>query len=148
MRTQTQILSLMLAILVGSATISAAGDAQWKGPARAQIKAFVKKQNGMLDLSTPIAFYGDFNGDGQEDAVVFIYTEIVGAAGNMDLKVALFKGEGDKFRFLRYAPGIYGWEPRQPKFSKGSVAITTTMLKPGEPRCCPTGSKRYTIRTR
>jgi hypothetical protein len=121
--------------------------AQWQGPQRAAIKAFVEKQNGATNLPWPVAFYGDFNGDSQEDALVFVYSDIPGAAGNFDLKVALFRGEGGQYRFMRYANDVFGSEPREPKFTNGVVEITTTMPKPGDPRCCPTGSRRYTIRT-
>jgi hypothetical protein len=132
--------------LLALAAPAYAQDQQWQGP-RAELKAFVQKQHGMLELPWPVAFYGDFSGDGQEDAVVFVYSDIRGAAGNFNVKVALFKGEGGKFRFLRYAQGVHGERPRDAKFANGRVDITTTMPKPGDPRCCPTGSKRYVIRT-
>jgi hypothetical protein len=134
-----------LALLLASAPVWAQ-DAQWQGSGRAELKAFVQKQGGDLDLPRSIAFYGDFNGDRQEDALVFIYSDIEGAAGNFDLKVALFRGEAGKYRFMRYAPNIFGQNPRNAKFSKGLAEITTTMPKPGDSRCCPTGSKRYRIR--
>ena len=138
----------MTGLVVLSGVPAAAEDGQWRGAARAEIRAFVKKQKGDVDLPYPIAFYGDFNGDGQEDAIAFIYREIEGAAGNVDLKVALFRGAGGKYRFLRYAPDVFGFEPRDAKFSNGLVEITTTMPRPGDPRCCPTGSKRYAIAAR
>jgi hypothetical protein len=132
--------------LLGPGVPASAQDMQWQGPARAEIKAFVTKQKG--DVDRPVAFYGDFNGDSQEDAVVFVYTDIEGAAGNFDLKVALFRGEAGKYRFMRYAPNVFGIEPREAKFSNGVVEITTTMPRAGDPRCCPTGSKRYAIDVR
>ena len=75
-------LAIASLLAFGLVTPTWAQDAQWEGPGRAEIKALVAKQKGFLDLPTPIAFYGDFNGDGQEDAVVFVYTDIEGAAGN------------------------------------------------------------------
>lgn len=139
---------LCLAFLgtLGCSSAAGARDVQWQGPARAEIKAFVAKQKGEVDR--PIAFYGDFNGDGQEDAVVFVYTDIEGAAGNFDLKVALFRGEAGRYRFMRYAPDVFGTEPRQAKFANGVVEVTTTVLRAGDSRCCPTGSKRYAIDVR
>lgn len=139
---------IMLASLpVGLIALVQAQDLQWRGAARAELKEFVREQRGMLELPWPIAFYGDFTGDGQDDAIVFVYRDIEGAAGNFDLKVALFIGEASNFKFLRYATNVYGEQPRQPKFSHGLVELTTTMPRPGDPRCCPTGSKRYSIET-
>jgi hypothetical protein len=140
--------ALLIAFLgtLGSSSVASAQNAQWQGPARAEIKAFVKKQKG--DVDQPVAFYGDFNGDNQEDAVVFLYKDIEGAAGNFDLKVALFRGEAGKYRFVRYASDVFGIEPREAKFSNGSVEITTTVPRADDPRCCPTGSKRYAIDVR
>lgn len=140
-------LSVLASLPVGLIALVQAQDLQWRGVARAGLKEFVREQRGMLELPWPIAFYGDFTGDGQDDAIVFVYRDIEGAAGNFDLKVALFIGEGSTFKFLRYAPNIYGEQPRQPKFSHGVVELTTTMPRPGDPRCCPTGSKRYSIET-
>ena len=140
-------LAIASVLMFGLKAPAWAQDGQWEGPGRAEIKAFVAEQKGWLDLPTPIAFYGDFNGDGQEDAVVFVYSDIEGAAGNFDLKVALFEGANGKYRFMRYAPEVYGLDPRDAKFSNGLVEITTTMPRPNDPRCCPTGSERYAIST-
>ena len=40
---------------------------------------------------------------------------------------------------------IFGDAPRDVTFSQGKIEVTTTMPKPGDPRCCPTGSARWTI---
>lgn len=131
----------------GPATLPTTIAEQWAGPARSELQAFARQQKGYMDVPFQSTFYGDFNGDGQEDAVVFVYTNIEGAAGNFDLKVVLFRGEGGRYRFLRDAPNVFGVEPRNARFAKGRVEITTTMPRPGDPRCCPTGSKTFAIRT-
>jgi len=133
-------------LLAALSAFAFANEAQWQGPGRDELKKFVEKEGGATDMPKPVSFYGDFDGDGQEDAVVFIYSTIEGAAGNFDLKVALFRGDAGKFRFLSYAKNVFGSEPRNAKFEKGKVLIITTMPKQGDPRCCPTGSKRYTIK--
>ncbi|WP_274630827.1 hypothetical protein [Arvimicrobium flavum] len=140
-------LAIAAVVLFGLEAQAGSQEGQWDGPGRAALKAFVAAQKGWLDLPTPIAFYGDFTGDGGEDAVVFVYSDIAGAAGNFDLKVALFAGADGAYRFLGYASEVYGVEPRDAAFSKGLVEITTTMPQPGDPRCCPTGSQRYAIVT-
>lgn len=140
---------LAAAFFLGGSTQSFAKDDQWNGPGRAAIKAFVKKRGGLVeDVSFPIAFYGDFNGDGNEDAVVFIYSPIPGAASGVDLKVALFKGQGGKYKFMRYVPNIYGQEPRNVVFSDGKVEVTTSILGDNDAHCCPSHPKKYTIKTK
>jgi hypothetical protein len=148
MTAAVKVLAIASVLMLGFKAPACAQDAQWGGSGRAEIKAFVAEQKGWLDLPFPVAFYGDFNGDAQEDAVVFVYSDIEGAAGNFNLNVALFEGAGGKYRFVRYAPEIYGTEPRDAKFSNGLVEITTTMPGPNDPRCCPTGSERFSISTR
>ena len=138
--------ALATVVMLGVSAPALSRDTQWEG-SRTDIKAFVAKQKGMLDLPHPIAFYGDFNGDRREDAIVFIYRDIAGAAGNFDLRVALFEGSEGRYRLLRLVPGVYGTEPRQVAFSNGLIEITTTILRPEDSRCCPTGSMRHKIRT-
>lgn len=132
-----------LALILGSPAL--AEDAQWQGPGRTAIKSYVSKQGGMTDLPHPIVLYGDYTGDGQDDAIVFIYKPSGGSAINLD--VVLFTGEQGRFQFKKKVPDVFGDRPRDAKFSKGLIELTTTMPKPGDPRCCPTGSKRYRIRT-
>ena len=147
MTAMVKALAIASVLMLGLKAPAWAQDGQWEGPGRAEIKTFVAEQKGWLDLPTPVAFYGDFNGDRQEDAVVFVYSDIEGAAGNFDLRVALFEGADGKYRFMRYAPEVYGLDPRDAKFSNGLVEITTTMPRPNDPHCCPTGSERYAIGT-
>jgi len=147
MRKAGEVLAIACTAMLSLSVPASSQDNQWQGPGRSEIRAFVEQQKGWLDLPTPIAFYGDFNGDGEEDAVVFIYSDIEGAAGNFNLDVALFEGADGKYRFMRNAPEVYGTEPRDAKFSNGMVEITTTMPRPEDPRCCPTGSERFVIET-
>jgi len=128
-----------------SSPAAMANDAQWQGPGRAGIKGYVEKAGGMTDLPFPIALYGDFTGDGQDDAIVFVYTDTGGSGPALD--VVLFTGDHGTYRFKKHVHNVYGEEPRNAKFSKGLIELTTTMPKPGDPHCCPTGSKRYRIPT-
>jgi hypothetical protein len=41
--------------------------------------------------------------------------------------------------------GLFGTEPRDAAFGAGVMTLTTTMPRPGDPRCCPTGATRWTI---
>jgi hypothetical protein len=111
--------------------------------AMAQLRAHIQRAVGPRWLSDNI-FTGDFTGDGQPDAVVFIYS--TGQGNSFDLQVALFQGAGGGFRFLRNADDVFGTEPRQPAFRPGQFQVTTTMPRPGDARCCPTGERRWTVR--
>ncbi|SON56376.1 hypothetical protein HDIA_2835 [Hartmannibacter diazotrophicus] len=90
-------------------------------------------------------FYGDYSGDGVDDAVAFLYMQNAGGGNSFDINIWAFKGAAGGFAFDREVQDVFGTEPRNAKFSKGKLAITTTMPKPGDPRCCPTGKKTWTI---
>jgi len=49
--------------------------------------------------------------------------------------------------YYRSAADVYGGEPRNVVFANGSVTLTSTMPRPGDARCCPTGSEDWTINT-
>ena len=42
---------------------------------------------------------------------------------------------------------VFGWDPRDARFSPGRIELTTTTLGPGEPRCCPTAVTQWVIDT-
>jgi hypothetical protein len=139
------IVGAVLAAALLASPAAMADTAQWQGPGRAVIKAYVEKAGGMTDLPFPVALYGDFTGDGQDDAIVFVYTPSGGSGMNLD--VVLFTGERGSYRFKKLVPNVFGERPRDAKFSRGVIELTTTMPKPGDPHCCPTGSKRWRIKT-
>ena len=90
-------------------------------------------------------FEGDFTGDGADDAVAFIYHAAVG--GNaVYLDVSLFDSEGGQLVHKLVVQDVVGSNPRDVTISPGLIEFTMTVPKPGEPRCCPTGEKRYTVR--
>jgi hypothetical protein len=91
------------------------------------------------------AFEGDFTGDGATDAIAFIYHAPPG--GNaVYLDVSLFESVDGHLVHTRVVDEVTGIMPRVVSISPGLIEVTTTVPKPGEPRCCPTGEKRYTIR--
>ena len=90
-------------------------------------------------------FEGDFTGDGADDAIAFIYHAAVG--GNaVYLDVSLFESVGGQLVHKGVVDEIFGSDPRDVSISPGLIEVTMTVLRPGEPRCCPTGETRYTIR--
>jgi hypothetical protein len=90
-------------------------------------------------------FYGDFTGDGVNDALAWI---LYPSGGNSEyLHVALFRNEGDVLAYYRSVDGVFGGNPRAVVFKQGRITLTTTMPNPGDPRCCPTGSQDWVIDT-
>ena len=113
-----------------------------EGPARAAIEQRLgpAKLRKILKAHT---FYGDFTGDGKADAMAVVYSE--GEGNGFEIDALLFENAGGTFRFLKKAE-LFGSEPRNVRFQPGAVTLTTTMPRPGDPRCCPTGSKAWTIK--
>ncbi len=90
-------------------------------------------------------FEGDFTGDGAADAIAFIYHAAVG--GNaVYLDVSLFESIDGGLVHKRALHDVFGSSPRDVAISPGLIEFTTTVLKAGEPRCCPTGEAQYTVR--
>jgi hypothetical protein len=111
--------------------------------AEGQIRAWARRVYG-ANLVEPISmFFGDFTGDGVPDALVFAYAETGGSA--VDLKVALFRNLQGRMVYWREHNEVRGFEPRDVRFSQGAVTVTTKVLRAGDARCCPTGSRTWMI---
>lgn len=139
-------ISLAVTSLMALSTIATPTQAQeetendmWK-----QIDDFVEEEFADFSVSDAVKFYGDFDGDKQQDALAFIYYS--GEGNSTSLSVALFKGENGKLKFLRYVPEVYGQQPGDVKFSKGMITLRTTVPKKSDARCCPSGTKRFRIK--
>ncbi|MGE0829763.1 MAG: hypothetical protein AB7O04_10475 [Hyphomonadaceae bacterium] len=122
-----------------------AGEAQAAegGPAggEAIITAWARQHEGLIE---PVdMFFGDFTGDGAADAIAFAYVATGGSSAN--LVIGLFRNEGGRLAFWRTDETVYGMEPRDVAFAPGRITLTTTMPRPGDPHCCPTGSQTWTI---
>lgn len=78
-------------------------------------------------------------------ALGIVYEHIPGSAGNVDIAVGVFVNQGGAWAFGGPVSGVFGLEPRAANFAPGHVDLSTTTLKPGEPRCCPTGVTRWRI---
>lgn len=79
------------------------------------------------------------------EAIGIVYTPIQGAAGNHDIEIGLFRRSGHAFRFAGKVKNLYGLEPRNARFFSDRIELTSTMPKPGDPRCCPTGKAHWSI---
>jgi hypothetical protein len=113
------------------------------GPAAKAVQAQIKRE----DLSDPEVhvFYGDLTGQGTKDAISFVYSPIKGGNG-VGLSVWIWHDRNGVYQLVRDAANdVFGQNPRNVQFAPGRISATTTVLKPGEPRCCPTGTKTFSI---
>lgn len=67
-----------------------------------------------------------------------------GGGNSAMIAAGLFRIDGGKISLIGPVE-IFGDAPRDVKFSQGKIEVTTTMPKPDDPHCCPTGSARWTI---
>jgi hypothetical protein len=79
------------------------------------------------------------------EAIGVLYRAIEGAAGNVTIEMGHFSRSGADYRLTGRVREVYGMEPRDVGFLPDRIELTTTMPKPGDPRCCPTGSARWSI---
>lgn len=109
------------------------------------ILAWAQQQHGHSVYQPIQIFYGDFTGDGMDDALAWI---LYPSGGNSDfLDVALFRYENGQLSYYRSVDNIFGGNPRNVVMTPGQITLTTTMHKPDEPRCCPTGERDWVIDT-
>lgn len=109
--------------------------------AESQIRTWALERHGG---QTQI-FFGDFTGDGAPDALAWVLYPTGG--NSMALDAALFRNENGRMVYFRSAADVFGSNPRNVVFAPGRITLTTTMPRPGEPRCCPSGSQDWTIQT-
>lgn len=102
---------------------------------------FRKTRGEVLDIQV---FRGDYSGDGKADALVFVsYPQPGGNA--VGLEVSLFVARGGRLVHDGPVPDLFGTDPRDVVIVPGRIEVTTTVLLPDEPRCCPTGTQRFRI---
>ncbi|MER2508711.1 MAG: hypothetical protein ABTQ27_08120 [Amaricoccus sp.] len=79
-----------------------------------------------------------------DEALAVVFFPIPGAAGNFDSASGLFAVSGGKTT-LKGQPILFGTEPREARFLADRIELVTTMPRPDDPRCCPTGSAHWVI---
>jgi hypothetical protein len=114
------------------------------GDAAEAIKAKVRSEN-LGDSVMAHVFYGDATGTGTKDAIAFLYHP---SGGNSDvLTTWIWRDTANGYELTR-APSIeevFGLDPRSVKFSPGRIEVTTTVMKPGDARCCPSGEQTFSL---
>jgi hypothetical protein len=129
---------ISLALWAASTTWAQAQGLQ--GPARAAALATLQAdERRALFTDVSRIFYSE----GQQLALAFLYSG-VGTTSSFDLKVVVLRREGAGYSLVGQ-PQIFGSNPRNVRFSPGKIDVTTTMPRPGDPRCCPTGTRTWTI---
>lgn len=78
-------------------------------------------------------------------ALGFVYEYIPGSAGNTGIAVGAFVPGEDGWELAGLVQGVFGQSPRDAAYGTGFVDVTTTVLGPNEPRCCPTQAARWRI---
>ena len=78
-------------------------------------------------------------------ALGVVYEHIPGSAGNVVIATGIFIKQANAWVFAGDVDGFYGNDPRDVAFSQGYVDVTTTLLGPNEPRCCPTLPSRWRV---
>ncbi len=110
------------------------------------ILTWARQQYGSSLYEPVQTFYGDFTGDGAADALAWV---MFTGGGNSDmLNVALFRNESGVMVYFRSTDDVFGIDPRNVLFTPGRITLTSTMPRPGDPRCCPTGSQNWVIDTK
>ena len=93
------------------------------------------------------SFWLPDNGDPAQAtrALGVVYEWIEGSAGSTTIATGLFVRAPDRWVYQGPVEGLFGQSPRDAVFAQGHVDLTTTMLGPNEPRCCPTQATRWRI---
>lgn len=114
------------------------------GEAASAIEAEIRKN----DFGDPVmahVFYGDLTGAGSNDAIAFLYHP---SGGNSYVLTTWIWRDTENGYVLAQAPSIeevFGFDPRDVRFSAGRIEVTTTVPKPGDPRCCPSGEQTFAL---
>ena len=125
--------ALLPAILAGAAAAqTTVGMAQWLA------------QRYGPDIQSSLWLQGPPGPDGAAAGLSIAYFPFPG--GNaVQIGVDAFRVTPAGAEHLGRVEGLFGAEPRDAVFGPGMVTLTTTMPRPGDPRCCPTGATRWTV---
>lgn len=112
--------------------------------AEAELLAWARGLYGTQLIEPLNTFFGDYTGDGANDALAFAYYD-VGGSGAM-LNVSIFRNEDGRMVHEKQVE-VFGAEPRDAAFSAGQIKVTTLMPGPNDAHCCPTQPREWTVAT-
>jgi hypothetical protein len=78
-------------------------------------------------------------------ALAVVYEYIQGSAGSTSIAAGFFVKQEGAWVFAGPVQGLFGQSPRDVAYGETAVNLTTIMLGPNEPRCCPTLPVRWRI---
>ena len=78
-------------------------------------------------------------------ALGVVYEYIPGSAGNTGIATGVYVRTAQGWQLAGVVQGLFGQRPSDANFGPTSVDVTTVMLGPNEPRCCPTLPVRWRI---
>ncbi|WP_299551907.1 hypothetical protein [uncultured Tateyamaria sp.] len=78
-------------------------------------------------------------------ALGIVYEYVPGSAGNTSIAVGVYQRTTAGWTFAGPVEGLFGQSPRDASFGPAHVDLTTIMLGPDEPRCCPTMPVRWRV---
>jgi hypothetical protein len=115
-----------------------------EGAAAKAIEAEIRRSD-FGDFVVAEVFYGDLTGQGTQDALSLVRYSTGG--NSMSLTTWIWRDTDVGYLLARVVPieEFFGIEPRDVRFSPGRIEVTTTVLNPDDPRCCPTGEKTFVL---
>jgi hypothetical protein len=119
-----------------------------RAAAEAELLAWARQRFNAegASLIEPVStFFGDYSGDGREDALLVAYYDMGGSGAGVGM--ALFRNRDGRMTHERDVEDVFGMEPRDVRFSPGRIMLTTTMPGPDDPHCCPTQPREWVINT-
>lgn len=78
-------------------------------------------------------------------ALAVVYEHIQGSAGSVSIAPGFFVKQQGAWVFAGPVQGLFGNSPSEVRFDTSAMELTTIMLGPDEPRCCPTLPVRWRI---
>ena len=79
------------------------------------------------------------------EALGVAYIPIEGSAGSVSIAAGHYAKGPQGFGRVGPVTELFGFEPRDARFLADRIEVTTTTLAPGDPRCCPTATTRWSI---
>lgn len=137
--------ALLLATLMALAVPAHAQGPVTEGqgcPSLAPVERWGKQANPADYMDSNSVFCGDFTGDGKPDA--FAVVRFAMGGNNYGQDAVLFENVGGTLRVLRAVPEFFG-QPDRATFSTGKVILDMTVMRPNDPRCCPSGKERREV---
>lgn len=79
------------------------------------------------------------------EGLAFVYYARPNGGNSTSLDILLYRQKGRGWSRVGRVQSLFGVQPRDARFRSDTIEVTTTTLRDGEPRCCPTGQTRWVI---